>query len=1004
MDAEKRPFATSLENAAPPLSSDRSMARSPSLSLPSRDLETDGYWPLEGHLTNASLSPTDSEHSSQSSVSCVTQGTSEGDCACHRFIVWAAVRRNSSKRMPAEKKLECPLLRCTRRFDSHELMLRHVAECEHLSSAEYWCYDHMRLERFDDARCGRCLGRPSRRRKMLNMAKTFFHSLGHKAKRDRPLQSNFSTASMVAPPSYESLERTNEAKQPYPFELSATEIAELDSSEVVKTEMVKTAPDACHSAVIDPQALQIPELDSTVHFSGSLDGWSLQESISDPAVVVDHPQAEYQTDTAPRPSLQISTAYCQKGRFTSRPNPRPVPLSSRSKGLSPSSSVRSNASATSYLTTTSNDSSLVSACSTWSGAWSVDSGFDTDLTVPVDQLGPADFLPADTCDRPSGLFDGPCPDAFHTPAPGLSADLAEFGTLGQISPQDLFMADLPACPIDANDIVMTDDSMPLLADGADGKQTTACRSETEALIESLLDTLREHVSSSLLKIQGPSKSSLAEQFCSMSIESIASTGIQSLRSLLNGGGPLTALDMICFIHVVYAFSLVVYEESATALSQGLFSRSRSYATSLPVDQQESYAHLISLIWQPSRKMNGVTNQIFTGELDVTTSWSSFPKGKEVVLKHPGQSCPASEDCLLETACNFLDEIECSVILGQTIPCIEVQTSDLYAKHFLNFDEASITSSTPFSDAADKAITLLCREFNKPDDLVSIFLELREQVTKGVVTTVRRFEIELLCAGRGRWNNLTYFGRFVPAVRRICDSLYQQYASYGLNHRSVYHSLTATLIKNALSESVANQSHKPTNVACTATQRNGVMSRLHADSGHVTDLSPMVPTLEGMGREEIEVTDAPRRVTSAPENNTRGLGAVSLGFSNDSVAHENKRKKLQEDEGNNSEHEQDHNEERTQEEKVESDLCCEFCSYRPKGSPRWFKGSLAKHMKLQHSIEPPKIYKCPYPGCTSQYKNRSDNLRQHQIEKGHFVDGEETSRRPSKRKKIADNGD
>lgn len=85
----------------------------------------------------------------------------------------------------------------------------------------------------------------------------------------------------------------------------------------------------------------------------------------------------------------------------------------------------------------------------------------------------------------------------------------------------------------------------------------------------------------------------------------------------------------------------------------------------------------------------------------------------------------------------------------------------------------------------------------------------------------------------------------------------------------------------------------------------------------------------------------------------------------------------------------------------ADACCELCGYRPKGDPRWFHGSMAKHKKTQHSAEPPKIYKCPYPDCISAYKNRPDNLRQHQIEKNHFVEGHDaTSRRPSKRKKIS----
>lgn len=105
--------------------------------------------------------------------------TSTNDCATQRFIVWAAVRRNACNRMTENERLECPLLRCTRRFPDHESMLRHLIKCELLSSCEYWCYDHMRLERFDDSRCKKCLGHPSKRRKMLLAAKNFFTGIGH---------------------------------------------------------------------------------------------------------------------------------------------------------------------------------------------------------------------------------------------------------------------------------------------------------------------------------------------------------------------------------------------------------------------------------------------------------------------------------------------------------------------------------------------------------------------------------------------------------------------------------------------------------------------------------------------------------------------------------------------------------------------------------------------------------------------------------------------------------
>lgn len=89
-------------------------------------------------------------------------------------------------------------------------------------------------------------------------------------------------------------------------------------------------------------------------------------------------------------------------------------------------------------------------------------------------------------------------------------------------------------------------------------------------------------------------------------------------------------------------------------------------------------------------------------------------------------------------------------------------------------------------------------------------------------------------------------------------------------------------------------------------------------------------------------------------------------------------------------------------KVEADSCCDICGYRPRGDPRWFGGSMAKHKRLQHGAGPRKMYRCPYPGCRSQYRSRPDNLRQHQLDKGHFVEGEEgeagSRRRPSKKRK------
>jgi hypothetical protein len=66
--------------------------------------------------------------------------------------------------------------------------------------------------------------------------------------------------------------------------------------------------------------------------------------------------------------------------------------------------------------------------------------------------------------------------------------------------------------------------------------------------------------------------------------------------------------------------------------------------------------------------------------------------------------------------------------------------------------------------------------------------------------------------------------------------------------------------------------------------------------------------------------------------------------------------------------------------------CRFpgCDYVPIGAPKWWKGSMDKHIKNQHSNSS-KIYRCDYPGCKSEFKNRQDNLKAHKKEKGHWTE-------------------
>lgn len=247
--------------------------------------------------------------------------------------------------------------------------------------------------------------------------------------------------------------------------------------------------------------------------------------------------------------------------------------------------------------------------------------------------------------------------------------------------------------------------------------------------------------------------------------------------------------------------------------------------------------------------------------------------------------------------------------------------------------------------------------------------------------------------------LRYYGNFVPDVRGLCDQMYKHHGP-SASRRIAYHDQAISLIENLMSLSQAEGAK--TGSLDETDEFDQFFDQLVSGSKPQGQFSSETDPLT-MGSDDLVMhlcgipdSDAqpgnlqvPRVTTTPPDN------LISVPPANPSETP--------------PEAEQSAQDQQPQQQAepgalkpTEADSCCDLCGYRPKGQPQWFKGSMAKHRKLKHSTEPPKIYKCPFPGCASQYKNRPDNLRQHQIEKGHFVGGEAggAPRRPSKRKKTA----
>ncbi|KAK3353191.1 hypothetical protein B0T25DRAFT_204303 [Lasiosphaeria hispida] len=978
MDLKKPMFASLMEDGSDDYGA--MPASPPSPFRDARSVESG-----EGGSAILGLGPNLSQLSQQQQMSCVTRETSQEDCARHRFIVWAAVKRNASKRMRPEEKLECPLLRCTQRFPDHEAMLRHLAACTYLALGEYWCYDHMRVERFDDLKCKRCLGHPSKRKKMLSLAKNFFHSLGHKSKKSHGFGLDGEDG-FVPPPPYDSLGLAP-LNGTTITELSSNEIVEIDSREVSTSNASHSTPAATVSdGAIDPQALlapmpPLPELDSTMATVEQFMQWQSTPMITSPSFPIGFPDDCEPRSPSSKPLLQVNTHDLPGRRHAPRPAPRPIPVASRSKGLSPSSSVRSTASTdtnASTDSTNSNVSSLFSPSSNWSGAWST-SGINTSLTSPVDGFLSDPFADAS--------YNEACPNFLHDNFCELPADFPVPKVPDLMPCDSLLVFNAPQQSdliYDAN-IALTEDSTNLFnIDEPELEASNVCCSETKSMVGSAWDALQEHIVSSMLKTQNICGNPLATQLRSMSTKTIATSGLRTLRVLIDDKQPSSAIDTLCFVHVVYAFSLVVHEQRASSRSKDFFLQALSYAHSLPSNDRDLYTPLVFEIWQPADISQSEIDSYFAMGPVMAPSRSSSSKGKS-----PESSCAGFGDCevdsLLVAALDFLDDLEGSLILGQIPTSPEVQTSGLYTKHLSDMNP-TVSVNHAFAATVNYVLRTLAQDYGDASLLGNKLDGVLARVNHGTISSVRRVEIELIFAGRGCMPAIRFFDNYGQDVRRLCDQIYHQHDAVGTSRRTVYHKLGISLIENIIPELDRStgdltdppfEEHDDLDIFFANLNGDTAMPLASGDLTACRDI--------GLGEAPVEF-QLPTITTTPAETQSSSSSSSTSPVTVEQQQQEAAQRELFEQQ---------------QAAKIEADSCCEICGYRPKGDPQWFKGSMAKHKKLQHSTEPPKIFKCPFPGCSSQYRNRPDNLRQHQIEKNHWVKNEEEPlRRPSKRKKVA----
>jgi hypothetical protein len=204
------------------------------------------------------------------------------------------------------------------------------------------------------------------------------------------------------------------------------------------------------------------------------------------------------------------------------------------------------------------------------------------------------------------------------------------------------------------DLVIPDNAMAMLdIDEPELPGESTCCSETKSVVGSAWDALQEHLVSSTLKIQHVQGNYLADQLKTMSISTIAASGLRTLRTLLEGGQPSSAIDTLCFVHLMYAFSLAVHENGTSHKSKQFFLQSLAYASSLPPNDRPAYTELAFGIWKPADVNQADISSYFARGPSQPPSRSSSLKGKGPETAHEGFGDGAT-DLLVTAARDFLD--------------------------------------------------------------------------------------------------------------------------------------------------------------------------------------------------------------------------------------------------------------------------------------------------------------------------------------------------------------
>ncbi|KAI0875861.1 hypothetical protein GGS24DRAFT_269559 [Hypoxylon argillaceum] len=971
------------------------------------------------HMTRPPPSSSRSESRTRTPISCISRESVSGeDCARQRFIVWAAVKRNRSVHMAASERLRCPLLRCGERFEGHEEMLRHLTQCQHLPTGEYVCYECMKVERFNDKKCTCCFGQPTKRRRLINIAKHFFSNIGStKDRRENPSLSTHSAQSY--PPSYDSLiidmheqdaqapiqetarreEGDSRCEQLEPghsqLELNGTELLELDSTPLLPRVELEAVNYNTHPAAL----------------LGPLSSYTETEEVSLPPAPT---LVSISRSPSPSTRLQLNTGASNNGRRPSLALNTKIDhfrTKSHATYLSPNVSLRSSSHGISPITpwSASSKSSTI-----WSAAYGQDSMLAspiTPLSANAHSMAPQEY---NLLDAEKDIDMLTCPEDPCHYAPWDMPELPGDNQLSSVIPRQLsdplMFSDSYSWLSSMNTEISLSTSVNMMFTDPNAKAaippdflaSQVPNSAVKALVEQVWDTLGEHFSNSVSKLSRLQNNPLADILRTQTPRTVASAGLARFRRTLNHNYPTRPepLEYLCFVHLIYSVSLVIHEDSLLAQSNKLYEQAMAYGVLFETTYRDFYCQIVTAIWQQNSR-----DSPSRGRFGDSANRPSGNKGKEPDY-HTRPLGIANPDPLLVAGQNFLDELESIMVNSNTQQQpIEVLSSELWSSHVAT-NQPDLQGSTPLAIASAYIVQDLCRRYQDSENFLLKLRAIGQNARAGYYATIRKLELELIQTGKNYLVPNDFLDQYILQVRDLCDQIYSQ---AGTRSRAAYHLVGITLVESLL-RSITREPQQPQEGHSEYSfpysyeddffpELNKTLTFGWTDFGPPMDLTALHTVASDARLPTSSPNPLPIRsdASETPSEYTVSTAPLSDALPEIPPPNSYRPTPSAQSEGEGSEP-PGPSTLTSSRPKVEASEQCELCGYKPKGDPQWFKGSMAKHKKMQHSSNPPTIFKCPFPGCNSEYKNRRDNLRQHQIEKNHFV-GDEAAQRPHKRKRT-----